>query len=62
MSYYTEQEIDSALIAMRRYGGGFESALAEAWIRADQYNRETLARAFPDLLREYVQIAKERGA
>ncbi len=28
---------------------------------ADHYNRETLSRAFPDLLREYVQIAKERG-
>lgn len=61
MNTYSEQEIDNALTAMRRYGGGFESALAEAWIRADHYNRETLARAFPDLLREYVQIAKERG-
>jgi hypothetical protein len=57
----TEQEYENALIAMRRYGGGFVSALAEAWIRADVYNRTTLANAFPELLREYDAMAKERG-
>lgn len=56
-----EQEYENALIAMRRYGGGFVSALAEAWIRADVYNRQKLALAFPDELREYAAMAKERG-
>jgi hypothetical protein len=57
----TEQEYENALIAMRRYGDGFVSALAEAWIRADVYNRQKLAIAFPELLREYAEMAKVRG-
>ena len=61
MNTFTEDEIRAALIAMRRYGNGFASALAEAWLRADQVSAETLAKGFPDLLREYVAIAKERG-
>lgn len=61
MNPLSEQEYENALIAMRRYGGGFVSALAEAWIRADHYNRAVLAAAFPDLLREYDAMAKARG-
>jgi hypothetical protein len=47
--------------AMSRYGGGFASSMAETWFRADPYNRETIEKAFPDLVREYRDMAESRG-
>ncbi len=38
---------------MEAYGGGFCSALAEAWYRADAGNSAKLAAAFPNLLADY---------
>lgn len=39
--------------AMERIGGGFASALARAWRRADLDNRARLRREFGDLLQSY---------
>ncbi len=38
---------------MGEYGGGFASALAAAWYRADAGNSAKLAQAFPNLLADY---------
>lgn len=45
------------LDAMERYGGGFVSALAAAWRRADSQNHARLLAAFPDYVRQYVEMA-----
>lgn len=50
-----------ALEAMQRYGGGFASALATAWQRADHDNGARLRTAFPDLLDKYRDIAAQVG-
>lgn len=42
-----------ALEAMKRYGGGFASRLAEAWMHADMQNSAKLREAFGDLLDNY---------
>ena len=41
------------LQAMRHYGGGFVSALSEAWARADATNAARLAASFPDITKDY---------
>jgi hypothetical protein len=37
----------------QQYGGGFVSALAQAWFRGDQRNKERIEQAFPHLIEEY---------
>ena len=44
------------LVAMQRFGGGFASALAVAWMRADQNNAAKLRREFSDLLNSYARF------
>lgn len=47
---------DETLIFVRtleRFGGGFCAALGDAWIKADSHNRNRLAAAFPDLIKDY---------
>jgi len=47
--------------AMRRYGGHFARALAEAAVRADPQNYATLKRAFPELWAEYAHVVQLRA-
>lgn len=49
---------DGAILAMARYGGGFASALANAWMHADATNDARLCAAFPELLAQYGDIAR----
>ena len=37
----------------QQYGGGFVSALAQAWLKADQENRARIEQAFPHLIEQY---------
>jgi hypothetical protein len=46
-------ELHHTIVAMERHGGGFCSALAQAWFRADQTNKRRLEEAFAHLLTEY---------
>ncbi|PNQ49677.1 hypothetical protein C1141_21720, partial [Vibrio agarivorans] len=51
-----------AIEAMQKYGGGFASALAVAWARADADNLMRLRSAFPELLAKYTRIAEQQAA
>jgi len=53
----TQREYE-ILIAMKRYGGGFASRLAEAWLVADNQNRAKLRMAFPDLIEKYADMVE----
>ena len=44
---------------MERIGGGFASALALAYFRADSDNQARILGAFPDLFEKYRRIARE---
>jgi hypothetical protein len=44
---------------MENLGGGFASALARAYFRADSDNRARILGAFPDLFEKYRRIAEE---
>jgi hypothetical protein len=46
------------LDAMERYGGGFVSALAVAWRKADDDNRRRLRGAFPHYWEQYTAAAQ----
>ncbi len=51
--------------AMRRFGGSFARALAEAWSMGDDDNRARIKATWPDLWEEYADLAKlhaERAA
>lgn len=37
----------------QQYGGGFVSALAVAWFKADRGNKARIEAAFPHLIEEY---------
>lgn len=56
----TDYEI---VAAMKKYGGGFAVALAEAFRHADDGNQLIIKLAFPDYWDRYAVIAQEtRGA
>ena len=38
---------------MRRYGGGFVKALAEAYAKADAENSARIEKAFPEYIKKY---------
>jgi hypothetical protein len=40
-------------LAMEKHGGGFCSALAQAWYKADQNNKRRIEIAFPHLLESF---------
>jgi len=44
--------------AMHCYGGGFVYALAECFIIADNNNLERLLKAFPEIVKQYLEMAK----
>ena len=46
-------ELHHTIAAMERHGGGFCSALAQAWFRADGSNKRRIEGAFAHLLTEY---------
>ena len=56
-----DQQKNATFAAMRRYGGGFATALAQTWFVADPYNRETIENNWPDLVHEFREIAIGRG-
>lgn len=45
--------------AMERFGGSFAKSIAVALQRADSTNYERLVEAFPDLMREYEEMANQ---
>ena len=47
---------------MEKMGGGFASALAMAYYRADGTNQAAILAAFPDLFEKYRRIAHELQA
>lgn len=44
--------------AMKRYGGGFVKALADAALLADDINLERLKAAFPEYWKKYSDMAR----
>lgn len=50
-------EYDRTIAAMQQYGGSFASALGRAWLYADLGNRSKLEQAFPELLKQYRDMA-----
>jgi hypothetical protein len=54
--HMTEIELYEAAYVMDRQGGGFASAIANAFFRADGHNRKRLLAAFGDLFVEFAPI------
>ena len=52
-------ENHQAAKTMERMGGGFASALAVAYYRADSNNKARILAAWPDLFEKYRRIARE---
>jgi hypothetical protein len=52
----TDHELHMAAHNMRDYGGGFASAIADAYFVADLSNRAKLLNAFGDLFRAFVNF------
>jgi hypothetical protein len=53
---------DSTVIkAMRQWGGGFVSALAEAATRADSDNLRRIKEAWPEYWQKYSDMANDQG-
>lgn len=48
-----QDDRSTTISAMRAYGGGFVSALADAYERADRRNCERIESAFPDVIANY---------
>jgi len=46
-------ELHHTIAAMERHGGGFCSALAQAWFKADPSNKRRIESAFPHLLADF---------
>lgn len=45
---------------MRKCGGSFAQAMAEAWFKADPINQARIKAAFPDLWITYADLAERR--
>ena len=54
--HMTEGELYEAAYEMDRIGGGFASAIADAFYRADATNRKRLLYAFGDLFVQFAPI------
>lgn len=54
----TLDDINRGAQLMERAGGGFASALAAAYIRADLGNRARILDAFPELFERYTREAQ----
>lgn len=46
-------QIRRTWLAAHQHGGGFVSALAAAWLRADPTNRARIDRAFPEVVKRF---------
>lgn len=46
-------QIHRTWLAAQHHGGGFISALAAAWLRADATNRARLTAAFPEVVERF---------
>lgn len=46
------------LRCMEKYGGGFAASLAVAWQKANLTNKKRLEAAFPELMKQYSEMAK----
>lgn len=57
---YSTSDVSTAeaFSLMKRTGGGFASALAEAWFKADKGNQQIIEEAFEALLKDYVERVK----
>jgi hypothetical protein len=53
----TEADMLAAAEEMKRTGGGFAEAIANAWFRADSSNKERLAEAFGELFGRYIKLS-----
>jgi hypothetical protein len=56
--YLTEQDERAVFTLMSRIGGSFAKALAEAWKRADLDNQRRIRNAFPELVRDYLEMVR----
>ena len=52
-STLSPQELHRTWEIAQQYGGGFVSALALAWFKADRGNKARIEAAFPHLIEEY---------
>lgn len=52
-SNMTSQQQWQTVNNMKQYGGGFASAIGEAWMLADSHNTARLVEAFPHLIDKY---------
>lgn len=62
MKNHTQALADSnhrAAALMQRFGGGFASALALAYLRADSVNQAKILSAFGDLFEKYRDLTRE---
>jgi hypothetical protein len=49
----TREQLYYTFASMYRHGGGFCTALAQAWCKADQLNKRRIEHAFPHLLEDF---------
>lgn len=52
-SEMSESDLYAAAYQMEAMGGGFASAIATAFFRADSVNKQRLIQAFPELFEKY---------
>ena len=53
---HSDDDYIHAAHLMERMGGGFAAAIAQAYYKADKYNRARLRAAFPDLFTRYYNM------
>lgn len=59
--HMAEKELYEAAYVMDRQGGGFASAIANAFFRADGHNRKKLLYAFGDLFVQFAPTSTTEG-
>lgn len=47
---------------MKRFGGSFVQALAEAWLKADPVNRQKIKDTWPEYWSRYTEMAEREKA
>lgn len=57
--FISEEEKDTVLRGMSRYGGGFVQALAEALRRADSNNTQKIKETWPEYWQQYLDFGKK---
>lgn len=59
---WTHLDKEAAAMNMRMNGSGFTSRLADAWLYADDTNKQKLEQAFPDYFEQFDTLNTDRGA